>query len=148
MTKPDSKSVRIFEAKTAALLNGLQRLYNQGKLNAAAGLLADETTLVLLKSQKIYQGKTQIYAFLKELRKQGIREIKMTVQKKRLRPVEELTAGDSSGSFYWAYDLEALLLGKYEFKNPTKAFLSGKSLFILRHRKDCIPIAPFFLLDF
>jgi hypothetical protein len=148
MKKPDPSAVRIFEAKIKAWFDDLQRLYKQGKLKAAAGLMADRTALVLLKSQNYYRGKVQIYAFLQALRRRGVREIKMTVKQSRIRPIDMLIAEDSAKGRYWAYDLQKSLLGIYEFKNPNRAVFKGKFFIAIDHIEVCDPEPGFIIFEF
>jgi hypothetical protein len=148
--KVDKKKTKRFEAKSKAMVSKLGGLIKAGKLKAMAGLMTGNTSLVLLKSRKVYRGPEAIIGFWKELKAQGLIEFRLSVKKNILAPADALLPEGGARGMYMSYDMANHIFGTCEFVFRTKSTAGGDPDFLAltKHRLDCNPCLDLIVLNY
>ncbi len=146
----DKKKAKRIEAGSLAKVSRFGRLFKAGKLKAVGGLMTENTSLVLLKSRKVYHGSEAVVGFWKTLKAQGLVDVKFSVKKNILIPVDLLLSEGSGQGLYMSYDMADYIFGTFEFVFRTKSKAGGDPNFlaVTAHQHPCSSLLDLMVLDY
>jgi hypothetical protein len=151
MTKLDPARVKDFDRAIQPFLDQVGTLFKKRNRKKLAALMGEHATLVLLKSQRIYQGPQQILNFWKQLMAAGVSAVHFTVRKKVAKPADFLLADAVKKGVFVLYDMTHYSLGSYEFvgggRKPGDLADKGLFLIVKGHPVTCQRELLLFVLD-
>jgi hypothetical protein len=134
----NANKARDFEAKSKTMVDELGGLFKAGELKLTPGLITENTILVLLKSREVYRGPKEIIGYWKKQKDRGLVDIRFSIKKNILMPVDVLMRDRPDGGAYVVYDMANHLFGTYELVFRAKPErVSGDCYFSLLHLHAC-----------